>query len=396
MTTASGVLTEGIEVPSAGRAPRPVRVMHVVFSLDAGGMELGVVKLVNGLSGSIESSICSTRPAGELRRLVGPAVRLFEGRRRDGNDPRTVWHLYQTFKREQPDIVHTHGWGTLIEGLLAARLARVPVVIHGEHGTLQLKRHQRWAQRVAWGHADRVLSVSSRLAERMTKQIGFPPSRVSTIRNGVDLSRFGGAGKDKADARRQLGLPEHATIAGAVGRLVPVKDHASLVTAIGKIRDAGTDVALVIAGEGPLRHALQRQIVSLGLESSVHLLGHRPDVEMVLAALDVFVLSSRSEGLPNTVLEAMAVGLPVVSTRVGGAEEVVIDGQTGILVSPESPDALAAGLTSLLRESGRRASMGVAGRRRVESEFALSNTLARYEELYLRLAAESRVFERVA
>ena len=394
MTMAGGVLTEGIEVRSAGRSVRPVRVMHVVFSLDAGGMELGVVKLVNGLSGSVESSICSTRPAGELRRLLNPHVRLFEGRRREGNDPRTVWQLYKTFRRERPDIVHTHGWGTLIEGLLAARLARVPALVHGEHGTLQLKRHQRWAQRVAWSRADRVLSVSSRLADRMTSQIGFPSSRVSTIRNGVDLSRFGAVGR--MDARRQLGLPERAAIVGAVGRLVPVKDHASLVTAVKQMRESGVEVTLVIAGEGPLRHALQRQIVSLGLEQSVHLLGHRPDVEAVLAALDVFVLSSSSEGLPNTVLEAMATGLPVVSTRVGGAEEVVVDGQTGILVPPHSAEALAAALGGLLTDSRRRQSMGIAGRQRVESQFALSNTLGRYEELYMTLAAESRAFERFA
>jgi sugar transferase (PEP-CTERM/EpsH1 system associated) len=368
--------------------------MHVVFSLDAGGMEFGVVKLVNGLSHRIESSICSTRPAGDLRRFLDPAVRLFEGRRREGNDIRAVVDLYKTFKREQPDIVHTHGWGTVIEGMIAARLARVPVLVHGEHGTLQLKRHQRLAQRIAWRHADRVLSVSSRLADRMAAEIGFPAFRVSTIRNGVDLSRFGRV--NQSEARKRLGLPGDATIVGAVGRLVPVKDHATLIAAVRRIRDSGLRATLVIAGEGPLRHALQRQIVTLGVEESVQLLGHRPDIEHVLAALDIFVLSSRSEGLPNTVLEAMASGLPVVSTKVGGAEEVVLDGQTGILVAPASGEALEEALAGLLTDSGRRRAMGAAGRQRVESEFALSKTLARYEELYMTLATESRVFERIA
>ena len=154
-------------------------------------MEFGVVKLVNGLdSGRVQSAICSTTPSGALKRLVSPAVPVHDLNRRDGNDVRLIWALRRLFCRERPDVVHTHGWGTLLEGIIAARLARVPAFVHGEHGTMQLKPHQRWLQRQAWMAADRVLSVSSRLAERMTAEIGVPPARITTIRNGVDLSRF--------------------------------------------------------------------------------------------------------------------------------------------------------------------------------------------------------------
>ena len=132
-------------------AAGPTHVMHVVYSLQPGGMELGVVKLVNGLNrAAVRSSICSTTPDGALKSLVANDVAVLELRRRQGNDPRLVWNLYQVFRRERPDIVHTHAWGTLLEGLVAARLARVPIVVHGEHGTLQLKHRQRVAQRIAW------------------------------------------------------------------------------------------------------------------------------------------------------------------------------------------------------------------------------------------------------
>ena len=152
---------------------RPVHVMHIVYTLRTGGMEMGVVKLVNGLNAArVRSSICSTTPAGtEIKALVQPSVPIFELSRRAGTDLRFVRDLYRLLKRERPDVVHTHAWGTLLEGLIAARAAGVPIVVHGEHGTLQLRGYQRRLQRVAWSAADRVLSVSSKLAERMSAAI---------------------------------------------------------------------------------------------------------------------------------------------------------------------------------------------------------------------------------
>ena len=168
-----------------------VRVIHVVFGLRPGGMELGVVKLVNGLDPArVQSAICSTTQGGSVRDLVSPDVPVFELHRRDGNDPRWIFELYRLFKRERPHIVHTHAWGTLLEGILAARLARVPVVVHGEHGTLQLKPHQRWLQRHGWSLTDQVLSVSTRLSERMERETGYPASRIlpsATFEQRVDF-----------------------------------------------------------------------------------------------------------------------------------------------------------------------------------------------------------------
>jgi sugar transferase (PEP-CTERM/EpsH1 system associated) len=365
---------------------QPLRVMHVVYVLESGGMEHGVIKLVNGVDPArVRSSICSTKPAGSLKSLVSPAVPVFDLRRRDGNDPRLVWDLYRLFVRERPDIVHTHAWGTLLEGLTAARLARVPVVIHGEHGTLQLRPHQRWLQRRGWAAADRVLAVSSRLAERIARETAFPLDRIHVIRNGVDINRFKRV--DRAEARAALGLTAEEPTLVTVGRLVPVKDHATLFEAMALLKREGVSPTLAIAGDGPLLEALQARAASLGLAERVRFLGHRPDVEVVLGAGDVFVLSSESEGLSNTILEAMASGLPVVATRVGGADEMVRQGQTGYLVPSRSPRGLADALASILRSPGVRQSMGAAGRRRVESEFSLDVMVSRYESMYAEVAA---------
>lgn len=363
----------------------PVRVMHVVFSLEPGGMEFGVVKLVNGLDPRrVQSAICSTTPSVALKGLVSASVPVHQLNRRNGNDVRLIWALQRLFRRERPDVVHTHGWGTLLEGMLAARLAGVPAVVHGEHGTLQLKRHQRWLQRQAWLSADRVLSVSSRLAERMTSEMRLPAERVTTIRNGVDLTRF--SSTSRSVARETLEIPAEALVFGTVGRLVPVKDHGTLLEAFARVTKDGIDAFLLISGEGPLRAPLLARAQELGVHDRVRFLGHRRDVETVLAALDVFVLSSVSEGLSNTILEAMASGLPVVATRVGGADELVLDGETGLLVSPAAPDAMAATLRRLAADEGGRRSMGTAARHRVEREFALSAMVERYETLYVDLA----------
>lgn len=369
-------------VARVGGVPRPsVRVMHVVYRLQPGGMELGVVKLVNGLDPAVvHSSICSTVPASGLRELVSPDVPIFELRRRDGNDPRLIWELLELFRRERPDIVHTHGWGTLVEGWSAARLARVPIVVHGEHGTLQLNRVQRRVQRFVWARADRLLSVSSRLADRMSAATGFPRDRITVVTNGVDLSRF--TSVSRTDARRALDIPDDVVVIGTAGRLVPVKNQSLLLEALGALSRQGVPFMGLIAGEGPLRDDLTAKATALGLGSRIRFLGHRPDPETVYAALDLFVLSSHSEGMSNTILEAMASGVAVVATRVGGADELVADGVTGVLVPPSSKEQLAVALLALATDESRRRSMGMAGRDRAGSVFGLSRMIREYESVY--------------
>ena len=364
-----------------------MRVMHVMYSLEPGGMEFGVLKVVNGLDRRrVSSSVCSTTTGGRLRELVASHVPVFEMRRRRGNDPGLVWQLFQLFRRERPHVVHTHAWGTLVEGLVAARLARVPLVVHGEHGTLQLRPHQRRIQRWGWGLVDQVLSVSSRLASRMAAETRFPEGRVETIRNGVDLSRFGRL--ERAEARRLAGLPEGDVLVGTVGRLVPVKDQATLIDAMALLSARGVRARLVLAGDGPLTADLVARAARRGISDRVAFLGHRPDVENVLAGLDIFVLSSVSEGLSNTILEAMASGLPVVATRVGGAEELLDEGRTGLLVPPGHPEKLAGAIEELIVDEPRRRAMGQRARQRAEQEFALPVMIGRYEQMYLRLAQE--------
>ena len=379
-------LTPFMTGTATSRSRRPVRVMHVLYRLQAGGMEYGVIKLTNGLDPDrVRSAICSTCPATPVKELLRPSVELFEYTRRDGNDPALVWQLYRLLRRERPDVVHTHAWGTLIEGIVAAKLAGVPAIVHGEHGTLQTRPGQIRAQKWAWKSVNRVLSVSSRLAERMAAQVGFPLERVTTIRNGVDLARFNRAHRD--EARQHLGLGSADLAIGTVGRLVDVKDHAGLLSALAALRRQVRGFKAFIAGEGPLRAALEQQLEALGLCDIVRLIGHQSNVERFLSALDIFVLSSKSEGLSNTIQEAMACGVAVVATNVGGADELVIRGDTGLLVPPLDSDGLAGAIEVLARNAGLRQAMGEAGGLRARREFSVERMLEQYADLYLELAA---------
>jgi glycosyltransferase involved in cell wall biosynthesis len=228
-----------------------------------------------------------------------------------------------------------------------------------------------------------VVSVSSRLAERLARDVGFDRRRVRTIRNGVSTERFGRT--VRADARAGLGLFQNTIAVGTVGRLEEVKDHGTLLRAFGLVARQNPRAVLLIAGDGPLRSQLERTVQELGLDARVRFLGHRPDVERVLAALDVFVLSSISEGLSNTILEAMACGVPVVATRVGGADELIVENETGLLAPARQPETLATAIATLVNDEAARLRMGVAAGERARAKFSLAGMLTAYESLYTEL-----------
>jgi glycosyltransferase involved in cell wall biosynthesis len=222
------------------------------------------------------------------------------------------------------------------------------------------------------------------LAARMAASTGFDAARILTIQNGVDFSRF--APDLREPARGELGLTPEALAIGTAGRLVPVKDQANLVEALALLRDRGVGFTAFIAGDGPLRRELEAQIAARGLTASVQLLGQRKDIERIFAALDVFVLPSKSEGMSNTILEAMASGAPIVATNVGGAEELVEEGRTGVLVPKEDSEALSGALAAMAADPVRRREMGRAARAKAEREFSLERMLRDYDSLYVELA----------
>jgi glycosyltransferase involved in cell wall biosynthesis len=262
-------------------------------------------------------------------------------------------------------------------------IARIPVVIssiHSEHFGGRLRRLA-----LAW--TDSLATVTTAVSHRMAQKLidlGAASSRVRVIPNGIDMQAVGPHLRTGRSALRgALGVREHEFLWLAVGRLDEPKDYPNLFAATTLLAKASLRVKLAIAGEGPLRDALRDHVTALRLDEVVSFLGHRGDVPSCMAAADATVLASAWEGLPNVLIESLAVGTPVVCTDVGGAREVVQDGRSGFIVPRQNPEALAAAMSALMvRTDKQRSRMGATGRRHVELHFALDQVLARWSGLF--------------
>jgi sugar transferase (PEP-CTERM/EpsH1 system associated) len=354
-----------------------------MHSLGVGGLENGVVNLVNATTEQFRHSVICMTTAGPFARRLPPDVDVHVLGKSVGHDPRTFVNLVRVLRRTRPDVVHSRNWATF-DAVMAARLAGIRAIIHGEHGrdiadpegrNVRRNRYRRLCAPLV----TRFVTVSDELRDWLVRDVGLSAKKIITIHNGVDTERY--APRDLAAARRALGLPRDALVVGAVGRLDPVKDHATLVGAFASVLRR-VPAILMIVGDGPCRRDLERRVRSLQIDPHVRLLGERDDVPVALAAMDVFVLPSIAEGISNTVLEAMATALPVVVTRIGGNPELVEDGVNGMHVPREDSAALAAAITAYLEDDHLRVLHGKSARERVLEHFSLQSMVARYASLY--------------
>jgi glycosyltransferase involved in cell wall biosynthesis len=274
-------------------------------------------------------------------------------------------------RRHNIDVVHTWEIYSNIFALPGAAAAGVPVRIGSRRGlNPDRTAGQRRLQRLAYAAAHRIVA-NSEAAARQLREEGVPSARVTVVPNGIDLSAYPHR-TDRSSLRRVL----------MVAGLRRIKGLDVLVAAAAKILARVPDARFVIAGEGPERESALLQVRHLGIENSFEFLGHRDDVPALLAEADLFVLPSRSEAFPNAVIEAMAAGLPVVATHVGGIAELVQHERTGVLVPSEDPEALAAAVMKLMARPDRANALGRTARQEIERQYSLSSMVARFEELY--------------
>ncbi len=365
------------------------RIFYILNRLRIGGLENVALELANALNPDrFECTIVSfARPDPLQEKRLRPHVRLVALDKKQGNDLSVFYRLYRLFRDARPHIIQTHNWGTLLEGVSSGKVAGVPIIIHAEHGTVEERKRNIVIQRWVWKHIDQVLGVSEAHRMKLAQVIGFPLNKIKIIGNGIDLNRFSVQG-DKARIRGQLGLPLEGCYIGAVGGLRPVKDHALLLRAMAKLMGRSEALRLVVSGGGPLADTLQSQALSLGIQGRTHFLGARDDIHNILNTLDIFVLPSKSEAMPLSLLEAMACGLPVVASAVGGIPEMVENGQTGMLVPPKDETALVAALERLIANEKERTAMGIAARQAVEKRYGLEAMVKEYEALYDLLSGE--------
>jgi sugar transferase (PEP-CTERM/EpsH1 system associated) len=392
--TASNNDREPASVPTSDG---PLRVLHVLNRLDRGGTELIVLKLINGLSEiSFEHRIASLRGSDPaLQNVTLPGGQLLLAGEADGFQF-PLFRLVRMMRTYRPHIVHSRNWGT-IEAIPAARLAGVPVAIHSEHGyeldmLAGLPVRRRIFRRAAYGMADAVFAVSRELRDYHAKQAWISSERIRVICNGVDTKRFCPNPESRATLRRRFGLPQDRFIVGTVGRMVPIKDHGTLLRAVDGLVQRCVDAHALLVGSGPeLERTQQLADTSPGLAGRVTFLGASEETPELLNTMDVFALPSISEGMSNTLLEAMATGLPVIATAVGGNTEVIDHEKSGWLIRPRDHESLASLLTRLASREDLRQKYGAAARKRIVECFSLDRMLNNYAQLYLGLAARRGV-----
>lgn len=367
-------------------------IAHVIYRLDTGGMERIAVSVINATRDRYRHAVICLAGFGNLRKEIEDAsVPCLSLDKRPGKDWGCYFRLWKALRRLKPGLVQTYNVGTMDMAPIA-RLAGVHRVVHAEHGrdaadpegtNHRYRTMRRWLQPFIACH----VAVSRDLESWLADGVGIRRSRIAYIANGIDVTKFEAA-RRRPEPRRLLRdfAPEDAVVVASVARLDRVKDQAGLITAFKHLREragaSGVDVRLVIAGDGPQRFELQQQIERLGLAGSARLLGNREDVPELLAACDVFALSSIAEGMPVTLLEAMAASLPVASTSVGGIASVVEDGVTGTLVPPRDPHALANALAAYVMDPDLRRRHGSAGHARATMHFSLRAMVSAYAALY--------------
>jgi len=361
-----------------------LRVIHLITALGAGGAENGIINLVNNHhDSSVTSAICVFNGGGVLTERVNQSkTKIFElDKKKKGNDYSLIFKLNRLFREWKPDIVHTHTWGTLCEGIIAAKLAYVPKIVHGEHGTIQSKPINKLVQKGFWYLPDQVLSVSLSHAKTLNHVIGFPLSKIHVIPNGVDTSKFyplpSNGNKTEVIQKNSEGLTF-----GTIGRLMLIKNQVLLIKAFTNIVKSNPEARLVLTGDGPLRDELEQKAKSLSLEKNISFLGRRSDIPSILRNMDVFILPSLSEGMSNTILEAMSTGKPVIATDVGGNSELVVPDETGILVPSDDVKALETAMRIFINAPELIKKMGAAGRKKVIKSFSIQSMVNNYEALY--------------
>ncbi|HLJ81526.1 MAG TPA: glycosyltransferase [Ktedonobacterales bacterium] len=371
----------------------PLRVLYLMEGFDAGGAERRFVRMARGLDRErFALSVAALRLGGpletEMRACGVPIVPL---ERRGRFDVQPVLRLRRYLRAERIQVVHAMHWlSNLTAALAAATLPHVAIVGSTVGMVYTASRGGRYRlaldRRLTWRRLDRMTVNSASLRDYLAS-CDFPAERLSLVLNGVDIPTAADLSAARAEARTHLGIAPGAPVAGIVARLSPVKDHGTFLRAARIVRGRLPGAHFVVAGDGPERAALETLAGELGLGDSVLFTGHIPSSDLVLPALDVAVLCSRHEGMPNALLEASAWAVPQVATAVGGVPEVVLNGQTGLLTPAGDAETLAARMLALLTDRALAERLGRAAREHIAATFSTNTMIRRYEAIYTAVAA---------
>ena len=367
-----------------GTAPAPWRVAYVIGELGKGGAEYQLYELLRGLDRRrFAPTVFVLAGNGhwvEPIRQLGIEVREIPGSR--STDPGRLRRLRAHLRSTRPHVLHTILWSGNSYGRLASIGLGIPLVITAERNVIARPPWQVRLERVLDRWTDCYLVNSQAIADTLMHRQGLPGGKMRVVHNGIDLSGVPAFDPDRRAARAALGLDPARRLVAGVGRLEEQKDYPTFLAAAAQVAAAARDVDFVIAGTGALRDQLEAQAERLGLTGRVRFLGLRHDVPALLAAVDVLALTSRWEGLPNVVIEAMATGAVAVATDVGGCRELIVDGESGLIVPPGQPEAVARAVLDVLERDELAARLRQTARDRIEGGFTVAAMVRRTADVY--------------
>ena len=370
--------------------------VHVVFSIDTmsvGGTEMNALRTAERLDRRrFRVTVVTLRGEGPLAARYAdlgiPVVRFPIHSLYGPGTVRQGLRLARFFRREGVSVVHCHDQYSNFFTVMSARLARVPAIIASKRWLHSPLRY-RIANGIGFRSASRVLANSAAVARSLERDDHLAPNRTVVIPNFVDEAAFTPPASDTERGWREtLDLNGAGPVIGTIASLTPIKDHASLLRAVARLAPSWPTLRLVIVGDGPLRGELQQLADALGITSHVRFAGHQPNVPSFHFLFDISTLTSVSEGFPNSLVEAMAAGRPIVATNVGGVPDAVRQDENGLLVPPGDPAALATALHALLSSTERREQMGSASARRSRAEFHATAVVSSLQHLYDELLSE--------
>jgi sugar transferase (PEP-CTERM/EpsH1 system associated) len=372
------------------RNTKRILIAHVIYKLDFGGLENGLINLINNMpSERYKHVIICLTDYTDFSKKLKKEVQLFSLHKNEGKDIGLYFKIYKLFRKIKPDIVHTRNMATL-ESLFPAFLAGVKCRVHGEHGRdvhdLDGKSVKfRLLRKLFRPFVDRYMPLSDELERYLLENINVPAEKITHICNGVDLDRFYPSENNK-DVLPESFSDADSIVIGTVGRMEEVKDQENLATAFISIVTGDPEMKkklrLVMIGSGSLLNTIKMKLDKEDCTGVSWLPGTREDTPELLRELDIFVLPSRAEGISNTILEAMAIGLPVVATNVGGNSELVVDGETGFLVPRNNPQALAEAIVRYINNPELRGQHAKNARERAVKEFSMDIMVKKYIDVY--------------
>jgi len=382
------------EVPKMSK----IAVLHLIPGFQCNGPSMVILNLVKNLDPArYHVVICSMYEPDQLmtQELRSIGVSTINLKMESFFDIRAIPKLIRILREDKIDILHTHCFRADLYGRILGRILDIPVIvstIHNTHVTMFKNDYNRlvatmatWLNRYSAQLAHGLIAISEEVRRHIIEEEKIHHRYIPVIYNGIEIAPFLKQQHKEKTLRSQLGLHSNYYLVGTVSALYPRKGLRYLIEAALHIFPRYPNTRFLIIGDGPLRNTLEEQIASLGLQDKILLMGHRRDVVQLLSILDVFVLSSLSEGVPIAILEAMASGKPVVATYVGGVPEIVQEGITGLLVPPKDAEALANAIAVFIQRPELGTMMGGAGQKRVIEKFSAATMAMEYEKVYRKL-----------